>query len=468
MFLNANIFFKGFLKIHGKDFARLQRLSDLCFIILSYYLIVYNSISSIDIANKSFYSISVICFIFINTSNLYKSLRKKSIKSIFFNLLNHWFLYITSLIILSYLTYSSKFFPRSNVIIWSFAILFILIFNHIILRIFLRYYRKQGRNSRQIIYWGNEYGYAKFKKEIFSNSWLGYSIVGWFGPYSLETFGKDNYLGNAKDMEKWLLKNSVDQIFFSNSDENSYDLKELLHILGDTSIPVNFAPNWSDQSMLFDIDFLGNQPVFNLWGSQKSYFDRTIKRIFDLVLSFMILLFLSPLLFTIYILLKYSETKDAFFIQERNGLDGKKFKIFKFRTMKVDYKKENTDLKQATYDDPRVTKVGKFLRKWSIDELPQLINVIRGDMSLVGPRPHAVVHNEYYRTKISGYMQRHFFKPGITGLAQVEGYRGETSSLVDMSKRVEADLRYMNNWSLFLDLKILFYTVLRLKSKKAY
>ena len=191
-------------------------------------------------------------------------------------------------------------------------------------------------------------------------------------------------------------------------------------------------------------------------------------RIFDILISLYLLVLLLPLYFIISFLILIFDGKPIHYISNRIGKLGKIFQIYKFRTMKVCDSGQSIGLKQATYNDPRVTKIGKFLRKWSLDELPQLINVIRGEMSLVGPRPHAVAHNEYYRKKISGYMQRHYFKPGITGLAQVEGYRGETSTLIEMSNRVEADLRYMNNWSIFLDFKILIYTLLKIKSKKAY
>jgi putative colanic acid biosynthesis UDP-glucose lipid carrier transferase len=156
------------------------------------------------------------------------------------------------------------------------------------------------------------------------------------------------------------------------------------------------------------------------------------------------------------------------FSQDRYGLDGRRFRILKFRTMRVLEAGDQPGLRQATRDDPRITPLGRVLRRWSLDELPQLFNVIRGEMSLVGPRPHAVDHNEQYRRLIPGYMQRHTFKPGITGLAQVEGLRGETSNLQSMARRIDADLRYQRDWSLSLDLKILIKTFLRLRSPQAY
>jgi putative colanic acid biosynthesis UDP-glucose lipid carrier transferase len=158
----------------------------------------------------------------------------------------------------------------------------------------------------------------------------------------------------------------------------------------------------------------------------------------------------------------------VFFRQARYGLDGRPFPMLKFRTMRVMEAGTTPGLRQASRDDPRVTPIGRILRRWSLDELPQLFNVVGGSMSLVGPRPHAVEHNEHYRRLIPAYMQRHLFKPGMTGLAQVEGWRGETAELEAMARRVEADLRYQRDWSLSLDFMILVRTVLHLRSGNAY
>ena len=158
----------------------------------------------------------------------------------------------------------------------------------------------------------------------------------------------------------------------------------------------------------------------------------------------------------------------AIFSQYRYGLNGKKFKIFKFRTMIFEDSNNIKEIKQAEKNDARVTIIGKFLRKYSIDELPQLINVLRNEMSLVGPRPHAIQHNEMYRKLILGYMQRHSFPPGMTGLAQINGFRGEIKKLSDMQRRTDHDLIYQKQWSVFLDFKIILTTILKIKSPKAY
>ena len=192
-----------------------------------------------------------------------------------------------------------------------------------------------------------------------------------------------------------------------------------------------------------------------------------IKRGMDIVLSVLALIVLSPFLLLVALLVKLTSYGPVIFRQRRYGLDGQIIDVYKFRTMKVT--EDGPIVQQATRDDERVTGIGRWLRRYSIDELPQLINVIQGTMSLVGPRPHAVAHNEQYRRLIKGYMVRHKVPPGITGLAQVNGCRGETSRLEDMERRIEYDLDYLRYWSPTLDLRILLLTIIRVfGDRKAY
>jgi putative colanic acid biosynthesis UDP-glucose lipid carrier transferase len=192
-----------------------------------------------------------------------------------------------------------------------------------------------------------------------------------------------------------------------------------------------------------------------------------VKRAMDVGLSVAGLLALAPFLLVVALLIKLSSPGPVIFRQRRYGLDGQIIDVYKFRTMRVI--EDGPQVIQAKRDDPRVTPIGRFLRRYSIDELPQLFNVIGGSMSLVGPRPHAVAHNEEYRGLIKGYMVRHKVLPGITGLAQINGCRGETSKLEDMKARIEYDLEYLRQWTPSLDLKILFKTAIQvLGDRKAY
>lgn len=187
---------------------------------------------------------------------------------------------------------------------------------------------------------------------------------------------------------------------------------------------------------------------------------RMLKRVMDIVGASILLFLLSPLMLIFAVLIRRDGGHTSIFRQTRNGLNGEEFTIYKFRTMTPSDEDERDFITQATPHDPRVTKLGRFMRNTSIDELPQLLNVLKGDMSLVGPRPHAVGHNDYYAGKIYNYHLRHRMKPGITGWAQVKGWRGETNTLDKMEKRVECDLYYIENWSLWFDFKVLFWTVL--------
>ncbi|WP_323127644.1 exopolysaccharide biosynthesis polyprenyl glycosylphosphotransferase [Acinetobacter rathckeae] len=196
-------------------------------------------------------------------------------------------------------------------------------------------------------------------------------------------------------------------------------------------------------------------------------FNKFIKRLEDIVVSFLILILISPLLLIIAILVKSTSKGPILFKQNRHGLNGAIIKVWKFRSMSV--MEEGDSVKQATKNDQRVTKVGAILRRTSLDELPQFFNVLLGSMSIVGPRPHALSHNEYYAEHIDHYMLRHIVKPGITGLAQVSGWRGETDTLDKMKNRVDCDLEYIAHWSLWLDIKLIFLTILRgFTQKTAY
>jgi len=192
-----------------------------------------------------------------------------------------------------------------------------------------------------------------------------------------------------------------------------------------------------------------------------------VKRVMDLAIASLALLVLLPLLLLVALLVKLTSPGPVLFRQRRYGLDGDEIRVYKFRTMKVT--EDGGEIRQASRDDPRITSIGRVLRRYSIDELPQLLNVLNGTMSLVGPRPHAVAHNEMYRKLIKGYMIRHKVLPGMTGLAQVNGGRGETTKLEDMQARVRFDLEYLRHWTPLLDLKIMVKTALLvLNDRKAY
>jgi putative colanic acid biosynthesis UDP-glucose lipid carrier transferase len=212
---------------------------------------------------------------------------------------------------------------------------------------------------------------------------------------------------------------------------------------------------------------LAGLPVLTLSETPLEGRQLLLKNMEDRTLALLILVFASPIMLLTAIAIKLESAGPVLFTQERTGWDGRVFRIWKFRSMRL-HDDDDGVVRQATRDDPRVTRVGRFVRRTSIDELPQLFNVLAGQMSLVGPRPHAIQHNALYAERISAYLARHRIKPGITGLAQVNGYRGETKELHEMEQRLNYDIEYINNWSLMLDLSILVRTAFTLFSKQAY
>lgn len=266
-----------------------------------------------------------------------------------------------------------------------------------------------------------------------------------------------------------LAKNrSVDNVYIALPMEATRRIKQILNTFADANARVHVVPDFFTFDLMQSrLRSVGKMVTVSVYDTPFYGFTTVVKRLEDVFIGSLILLLISPLLIAVGIGVKLSSSGPIIFKQERYGLDGRPIKVWKFRSMRV--MDNGAVVKQATKDDPRVTKFGAFIRRTSLDELPQFINVITGQMSIVGPRPHAVAHNEEYRSLIDKYMLRHHVKPGITGWAQINGYRGETDTLDKMQKRVEYDLIYIQSWSLWLDIKIIFLTVFKgFVSKTAY
>lgn len=265
-------------------------------------------------------------------------------------------------------------------------------------------------------------------------------------------------LGTIPELVQLAREGKVDNIYVTLPMRAEQRIQSVLDALADTTASVYLVPDffvfellsarWSD---------IGGLPVVSVFDHPFYGVDGLLKRVFDLVVAGTLLILLSPLLLAIAVAIKVTSPGPVFFRQRRYGLDGREFRVWKFRTMRVC--EDGPVIRQASRNDDRITPIGRFLRRTSLDELPQLFNVLKGDMSLVGPRPHATAHNEQYRKLIRGYMLRHKARPGITGLAQVNGCRGETDTLEKMQRRVELDHQYIRQWSLWLDIKILLKTV---------
>ena len=275
-------------------------------------------------------------------------------------------------------------------------------------------------------------------------------------------------LGALRDAAPYIRAHGIKDVFITLPLGSQPRIVDLLEDLQGTTASIYFVPDVFGisiiQGRLLDVN---GMPVVGICETPFTGTNRLIKRISDIVLSVLILLLISPLLLAVAIGVKLSSPGPIIFRQRRNGLDGDEIIVYKFRSMRA--MDNGSVVKQATKGDPRITPFGAFIRKTSLDELPQFINVLQGRMSIVGPRPHAVAHNEQYRQLIKAYMVRHKVKPGITGWAQVNGFRGETDTIDKMQSRVEYDLAYLRNWSLALDLQIILRTVKTVFSdQKAY
>ncbi|MBB4260162.1 undecaprenyl-phosphate glucose phosphotransferase [Bradyrhizobium sp. CIR3A] len=271
-----------------------------------------------------------------------------------------------------------------------------------------------------------------------------------------------------EELINYAREHRIEHVFLLMNWSRQHAIDSILDALKILPVPVHLVPDANTARFLrYPLVGTGNTFTAELRRAPLTFRERALKRALDLVGASFALLVFAPVMLVTAILIKLTSTGPVFFRQTRNGFNGRAFRIFKFRTMRVI--EDGPTIRQAQKNDPRVTGIGKWLRKTSIDELPQLLNVLKGDMSLVGPRPHAAAHNTEYEQIIGNYAFRHHVKPGITGWAQVNGYRGETRTLDLMQKRVEHDLWYINNWSVGLDLKVLFLTALTgMRAPNAY
>ncbi|CAI0963948.1 Putative colanic biosynthesis UDP-glucose lipid carrier transferase [Serratia fonticola] len=359
--------------------------------------------------------------------------------------------------------------------VYFFAWYTLVVVGFIIARSFIRYsvyyIRLMGYNNRNVAIVGDAHAGIYLAESIKNAPWLGLKIIGYFLINKRNSAYDDlaiEYMGDVPYLIEMCRQGYIDSVYISLSMKESETIDYILSELADTTCTVTLIPDVFTFNVLQSkSEVINGIPVISLYDTSMSGVNRVLKRVEDVVLSSCILVFISPILLLISIMIKITSSGPVIFKQRRYGIDGKAISVWKFRSMTV---MENDDkVLQAKRGDSRITPFGGFLRRTSLDELPQFFNVIKGDMSIVGPRPHAVVHNEQYRKLIKGYMLRHKMKPGITGWAQINGWRGETETLDKMEKRVEFDLYYIQNWSIWLDLKIVLLTVFKgFINKSAY
>ena len=372
-----------------------------------------------------------------------------------------WLLLLFVLLAIGYATKSSTVYSRRVLLTWAVATPSILILASLLMHEALRRVLSDPANARRSVFVGyNEISLA-LARRLMSDSSAGLAVSGFFddrAPARLGSTPGMQLCGGLKDIVHHVKTHAIDVIFVALPVSHLERVKQLLEELRDTTVSIYYIPTvFAFDSIQGGTSELLGVPLIALCETPFHGYRGVSKRLTDIIVATVTLILASPLMILTALMVKVSSKGPVIFKQRRYGLDGREIIIYKFRTMRVT--EDDGPIRQATRDDARITPVGKLLRRTSIDELPQLINVLQGRMSLVGPRPHAVAHNELYRKLIKGYMVRHKVPPGITGLAQVHGLRGETTSVEQMEARVQYDLEYLRNWSVLLDLKILLKTL---------
>ena len=401
-----------------------------------------------------------------------------------FKLFNAWSISFLALFLLGFLTKVSANYSRSFIVgLYIFGFIAQILI-HYVARKLAQSRNKHTAISDNVIIVGEGQLANYLEHKISANPWMQQRVI---GHVSIEAESKKKKkshkfksnefestqtisLGTASDLLQLVDLHDITTVYIVTPLESSTVLERLYFLLLDKHVSIHWIPDiFSLRLINHSVREIAGIPVLTLSETPLTGISKLSKTIEDKILSFIILLLISPILLMVAIAIKLDSPGPVFFRQNRTGWNGKKFSIWKFRSMYGGQQVvEVEELKQAQKDDPRITKVGAFIRKTSLDELPQLFNVLTGEMSLVGPRPHAVQHDESYSRRVTDYYVRHNIKPGITGLAQVRGFRGETKDIDLMTKRIESDIEYINNWSVWLDIAILARTTTAFCGKQAY
>lgn len=457
------------LKTGGNHLA--TRLADILIILVS--LVVASKLYGVQLNREYLMTLLVVLVVYSYVAegvNLYRSWRAGKFREMVFAALLSLCLAFLGLLIFAFIFKFSEQLSRVTIGIW-FSFSFVTLFlSRIALRVYKIHKRKLGFNVKTVAVIGATHSGINITKQIEAHNELGYQNIGFYDDRAPERFDNLNVdiVGTIEDAVTLAKKGLVQVLFIAIPINAEKRIADILSRLGDTTVDVHIVPDFLLSSLMHArIDHVGNMDTLSIFESPYLGASRWIKRTEDIVLSLIILTLISPLLVFISLAIKLTSRGPVLFKQYRYGLAGHKIKVWKFRSMNV---MENSDVvTQATKNDNRITPLGGFLRRTSLDELPQFFNTLMGSMSIVGPRPHAVSHNEEYRGKIEFYMLRHKVKPGITGWAQINGWRGETDTLEKMEKRIEFDLEYIKHWSLWFDVKIVFLTIFKgFTNKNAY
>jgi len=426
--------------------------------------------------------------IFAEYNDIYQGWRGAPMFDEALRILISWFAAFSLVAIGIFIYGSTNDYSEKVVKLWLPLAPIVIILIYTIKRIFFAALRRHGLNSRFYAILGANHLGKRLETAIEQMPWLGYSFVGYYDDRSkhfdrrlnierekdtvrrkdTDSHAIHDGVGKFADLLRDAQAGKIDHIYITLPLCAERRISEMISQLADSTVSVNIVPDFFTFNLIQSKwTNLQGIPVVSVFDTPFTEFDGLLKRIEDLLLCAIILPVISIPMLLIAIGIKLTSPGPVIFKQMRYGINGEKIDVWKFRSMTVC--ENGGEIKQATKNDTRVTPFGAFLRRTSLDELPQFINVLLGRMSVVGPRPHAVAHNEQYRKKIQGYMLRHKVKPGITGQAQINGCRGETDTLEKMEARINHDLEYIKKWSLWLDLKIVFMTIFKgFSSYQAY
>ena len=407
--------------------------------------------------------------VFFPALGIYLSWRGKPLMDLLFRVSCGWLVVETTGVLISFSLHRSELLSRLWLVYWAVAVIALLIISKTLVYTVLKGLRREGFNHKGVAIVGSA-PYGKFLiEQMRSRPEAGFSPLvvydedGPIDPYqdpdAVQSIEGVTVERDFAAMIQLVRRRAIRELWLALPISKEKTIHRFVMELRNDFVNIRFIPDVRSLTLFSQpmVDLLG-VPAINLAASPITDLRVLPKRVFDRLFALGALTALSPLLLVIAVLVKLSSPGPVFFRQKRKGIDGNQFEIYKFRSMKVHVEVAG-QITQATRRDPRITAVGAFLRRTSLDELPQFINVLRGEMSVVGPRPHALEHDDIYKDLVKGYMHRYRIKPGITGWAQINGYRGETDRIEKMMGRVKLDLYYMQNWTFGLDLKIVVLTL---------
>jgi putative colanic acid biosynthesis UDP-glucose lipid carrier transferase len=424
-----------------------------------------------DRSSEAIVIVAVLCLVLVQppreVSTQLTSARLSAVVDVIFR----WLLLLAVMLAVGYATKSLDGYPRRIFLTWAVVTPVALAATALVMQEIMRRFLMKAFDTRSAIIAGYNNSSLELARRLKSSPATRMNVAGFFDDRSSERLGMEpdtKLVGSLSELGQYVKDHRTDVIFIALPIRHVKRVMNLLDDLRDTTASIYYVPD------IFVFDLIQARsgeihgiPVVAMCETPFHGYRGVVKRLTDTALSLIILLLLLPLLVVIAVMVKVSSPGPIIFKQRRYGLDGREIAVYKFRTMRVT--EDGAQIRQASKSDSRITPVGGVLRRSSLDELPQLINVLQGRMSLVGPRPHAVAHNEEYRKLIKGYMVRHKVLPGITGLAQVNGCRGETLQLEQMEARVNYDLDYLRHWTPMLDIKIILLTVVKVfRDDKAY